>query len=208
MNPKLLFIGLIATAISCSSSNQEQETNMSQDNGKVDSDDFGDLNLFIEQGNEIVANTFSLLSSNLTAAAQEGGLSYALEFCNEKAIPLTASMEEKFKVSIKRTSHRVRNTENNPDEEEQKMINHFLTVLKETGSYPEPQVSKHNDLVRYFAPIILAPQCVKCHGNKEGDIEPDLYQVIKEYYPEDQATEFKPGEIRGMWSLTFTSKED
>jgi len=30
--------------------------------------------------------------------------------------------------------------------------------------------------------------------------------ILKSYYPEDQATGFKEGELRGMWKITFKNE--
>ncbi|MEX2498681.1 MAG: DUF3365 domain-containing protein [Wenzhouxiangellaceae bacterium] len=42
-------------------------------------------------------------------------------------------------------------------------------------------------------------QCVICHGES---IAPELAETIKQLYPQDQATGFAPGELRGAFSVT------
>jgi len=58
-----------------------------------------------QRGKAIVAETFSLLSSNLQSAIQQGGVSNALPFCSLAASPLTAGMASKHGVSIRRVTH-------------------------------------------------------------------------------------------------------
>ena len=51
---------------------------------------------------------------------------------------------------------------------------------------------------RYAKAIPTGQVCVVCHGVK---IAPSIMQKIHEYYPQDAATGFKPGDIRGMFSF-------
>ena len=51
---------------------------------------------------------------------------------------------------------------------------------------------------RYMKAIPTGPQCVLCHGE---NIAPDLRETIQRLYPEDQATGFAPGELRGAFSV-------
>ena len=41
--------------------------------------------------------------------------------------------------------------------------------------------------------------CLKCHGS---NVAPDVKAAIGELYPEDQATGFKAGELRGAFSVS------
>jgi hypothetical protein len=63
-------------------------------------------------------------------------------------------------------------------------------------------LARNND-VRYFAPIFMKGQCLKCHGSLGADINDTTYAIIKEHYPNDQAIGFEEGELRGIWSINF-----
>lgn len=52
------------------------------------------------------------------------------------------------------------------------------------------------DLFTYMKPIQTMGMCAACHGS---NISKPLYNHISEFYPEDQAIGFKPGEIRGAF---------
>ncbi|MCK5678916.1 MAG: lipoprotein, partial [Flavobacteriaceae bacterium] len=65
--------------------------------------------LYTEQGKVIAQATAKKLGGTLVKKMKEGGVKDALPFCNENAIPLTKEMSEKYNVTIKRTSHRLRN---------------------------------------------------------------------------------------------------
>lgn len=58
--------------------------------------------------------------------------------------------------------------------------------------------------VHFYAPILLAaPVCLQCHGRPEKDIAPATMAAIKKLYPEDKATGFQLGDLRGLWRVTF-----
>ena len=45
------------------------------------------------------------------------------------------------------------------------------------------------------------PLCLKCHGQPEREIAPSTMEVLRRLYPEDRATGFRLGELRGMWRV-------
>ncbi len=154
-------------------------------------------------GDQITKQSFASLSGRLKAAMKEGGPIYAIQFCNEQALPLTDSLSKAFQVKIKRTSLRLRNEQNTPDSLELYMLGLYEQIEK----MQKPLVSKamitHDQRLRYFAPIRLKPQCLQCHGAVGREVADSVYAVIKEKYPNDKATGFQVGQLRGMWSLDF-----
>ena len=158
---------------------------------------------FTEVGQSIVKVSFESLSGNLKAAANNGGLSNAIQFCNVNAIPLTDSLSKNFNVKIKRSSLKLRNLNNYPDSLEAYMLDLYVQIQK----MKKPMVGKallaNNNDVLYFAPIILKSECLKCHGSVGSDIKDETYALIKNLYPKDEAVGFQEGELRGIWSLNF-----
>lgn len=67
------------------------------------------LSAALQRGKAIAMETFSLLSSNLQTAIQQGGVSNALPFCSLAASPLTAGMAGKHGVTLCRVTHKARN---------------------------------------------------------------------------------------------------
>lgn len=43
--------------------------------------------------------------------------------------------------------------------------------------------------------------CLKCHGNKTSDISVETLQSIEINYPQDLATGYAVGDLRGMWKI-------
>ncbi len=162
--------------------------------------------LYTEQGKVIAQATAKKLGGTLVKKMKEGGVKDALPFCNEKAIPLTKQMSEKYNVTIKRTSHRLRNDENSPNEEEVRVINKYNTLSAE-GKPMKPIVELDiSGKPHFYAPIKLQKKCLACHGKIGSEITVKSDSIIKSYYPNDLATGFKENDLRGIWSITFETE--
>lgn len=155
---------------------------------------------YLKEGGEIAQATFKVLSQNLQNAMAEGGVENALKFCNVNAMPITDSLAKHYNVEIKRTSHKVRNPNNNPTSQEQVVLENFLS--KEKILKPLVQQSEDGS-VAFYAPIVMKGLCVTCHGQVGSTLAEKDYQIIQSLYPEDKATGFNVDELRGMWSITF-----
>lgn len=159
--------------------------------------------MVIEVGQGITSAAFQTLSSQLSGAIEEGGIPHALQFCSTEAIPLTEELTEQFGTDIKRATHRPRNPDNQADEEELGVIESYINSI-ETGTELTPQISRNEDHVRYFSPIRIGMDtCLQCHGSPETHINSDNLNLIQSLYPEDQATGFSMGDLRGIWSVTL-----
>jgi len=67
-----------------------------------------------------------------------------------------------------------------------------------------PVVSTEKGHIVYYKPITIAmPSCLKCHGSSGKEIDTKTLEIIRKNYPEDQATGYKEGDLRGMWKITF-----
>lgn len=159
----------------------------------------------VQRGKAVVAETFSLLSSNLQSAIQQGGISNALPFCSLAASPLTAGMAGKHGVSIRRVTHKPRNTAGQADPVELTVLQQFEDALRTTTATnpPAPLVTNLTaNTATFFAPIVLNHElCLKCHGEPGKDITPEHIAVIQRLYPQDRATGFKLGDLRGAWRI-------
>ncbi len=157
-----------------------------------------------ERGKAIAAQAFGVLSSNLTTALSQGGVSNAVQFCSVEALPLTASVADTNHVSLRRVSHKARNPKNKADAAELAILDEFRTSLS-PGKIATPIV-RTNALggAAFFASIVLNnPLCLNCHGQPGRDIKPEDLALIQKLYPKDEATGFKFGELRGLWRIDF-----
>lgn len=151
-----------------------------------------------ETGLRFANSTQAVLGKNLVNAINEKGAVGALEFCNEKAFPLTDSMARVLKASIKRVSDKPRNKNNLATGNESAHIQTFKESLAK-GEQPKPVIMEINGkMVGHYA-IITNKMCLQCHGTINQDILPQTLSKIKKLYPEDKATGYTENQVRGLW---------
>ncbi|MEZ4827074.1 MAG: DUF3365 domain-containing protein [Bacteroidia bacterium] len=159
--------------------------------------------VYIAQGKTIAGAVFSKLSGELSAAMQSGGVEKAVPYCHLHAYPLTDSLSAVYSAYIRRASHKPRNPQNAADSLEAATIAMYAEKMA-GGEKPTPVVVREKEgAVRFLAPILLAAPCLKCHGDIDHDISPEKYALIQNIYPDDKATGFAEGELRGVWSIRF-----
>ena len=140
------------------------------------------------KGKEIAAASFLELSTQLTEQMKAGGPAQAIPFCNQKALPITNQLSEKFDATIKRTSNNLRNQENVPSKRELEILDNFHKMkLENKQLMPIVEVDATNKK-HFYAPIIMKANCLVCHGaiNEAVNIKTD--SIIKSLYSNDKAT--------------------
>jgi hypothetical protein len=161
----------------------------------------------LRRGRAIAAETFGLLRTNLQTAIQAGGISNALPFCSLAASPLTASMAEKHGVTLRRITHKARQPSSKANAPEQTVLYEFESLMTPASiTHPPPPVVTNlaPGTLTFFAPIVIGVDlCLKCHGEPGADIAPTDLEVIRKLYPQDEATGFKLGQLRGAWRIDF-----
>jgi hypothetical protein len=154
---------------------------------------------FILRGDSISSGVQKILLANVMLAMKSGGPVNAVSFCSERAMPLTDSLAKAFNCEIKRVSDKFRNPANKPTDTDLDM----WTKISSSKSI-SPVVSAENGHIVYYKPILIAmPACLKCHGSPGKEIDSKTLEIIRKNYPEDQATGYKEGDLRGMWKISF-----
>lgn len=160
----------------------------------------------INEGASIAGKTFVELSANLQTAIGQGGIINALEYCKVKAEPLIDSLSQLNKVSIRRTSSKARNSDNQPTDYEQTALASYQNGF-ENKEELKPKIHTLEDGTKiFFSPIIINDFCLQCHGSIDKNIQGKDYEKIQELYPGDIAVGYAGGDLRGMWSISFMNK--
>ncbi|MFP4156977.1 MAG: DUF3365 domain-containing protein [Opitutales bacterium] len=142
------------------------------------------------------------LGPKLMAAMKSGGPPEAIRVCQAVAQDLTrAASESEAAVTIRRTALRVRNPENAPDALDREVLESWEADAGRTGP-PKPSMTTLEDRRIVHRPIMMAELCLQCHGSPE-QIDPETAAQIANYYPEDEATGFSAGAIRGAFRIEF-----
>ncbi len=158
--------------------------------------------VFVQRGDSISTATFDTLSKTLRYVIQTASADSAVRFCNVQAYPITAVYASEG-IQIKRTSLKYRNPANEPDVLEYVILNEYKTQ-QQSALELKPTIRRDkNGTVHYFKPILLQGMCVTCHGDPASDIPDSVKHALSTLYPNDQATGYHVGELRGMWHITF-----
>lgn len=160
------------------------------------------------EGPKIIAEAFAKLSGALGEAIGKSGPAGALSVCSEKAPQIAKEVAKAHGVTLRRATHKPRNPKNAADEVEKAALEAFWATLAKKEA-PKPQVITNADGSRAFlAPIVLGnPLCLQCHGTPNQDIAPETLAAIQKLYPDDKATGFKLGDLRGLWRVTFSNSK-
>lgn len=153
--------------------------------------------VYIQRGDKLVAMTFDTLRNSLTGAIGEHGFVYAISFCNEQAYPLTTLYQEEG-ITIRRASDRYRNPQNEADSLE----NVLLAQFRAEG--PSTRIVRTANEVHYIKPILMQGMCLNCHGTADTQIKQETLAAIHQKYPQDKATGYSDGELRGLWHIVFS----
>ena len=162
-----------------------------------------EIRQYKEEGDQIVKSASGKLSGTLMAKMKEGGPMEAIAFCNQSALPITSKMAAQHGVEIKRTSLKVRNPDNLPNEEELKVLHYYEDKVLEEKDL-NPLVSLDRDgRPNYYAPIRVEQKCLMCHGTLNRELSPSIDSLLRVKYPEDLAVGYNADDLRGIWSISF-----
>ncbi len=96
-----------------------------------------------------------------------------------------------------RTSHRLRNPANAPPAWVEPLLAEYVD---EPEAAAARAVYLEGDRIGYVEPIRAIHLCVSCHG---PNVDPELLAEVRSLYPEDQATGFRVGDLRGLFWVTL-----
>jgi hypothetical protein len=153
------------------------------------------------RASDAAAKLMGALFSELQAALAQGPPEQAIDVCANRAPAIARRIAEETGLSVRRTSLRTRNTANAPDDWERAWLERASAgtapalddaeVVRRDGGGHE---------LRYLRVVRLAEMCTTCHGAPDR-IPPAVKEAIARRYPDDRATGFAPGDLRGAVSV-------
>lgn len=133
---------------------------------------------------------FTRLSGALMDAMASGGPAAAITVCKTKAPEIAEEVSRLHDLRIGRTGVRLRNLNNTAPGWAAKMTEDMID---------NPQfVSLSNGGSAALLPIKMQAMCLMCHGPEE-QLVPEIKTKLSELYPDDRATGFQEGELRGWF---------
>ncbi len=133
------------------------------------------------------------LLTRLTEAYEEYGPEGAVAVCSSEAQQMTQDIASEYGVEIGRTSHKLRNSANAPRT--------WIRPYTEAATGRKAQDAEMlafdlGDRVGLIKPIGVQGFCLSCHG---AEIDSSVRVTIRKSYPDDQATGFREGDLRGYF---------
>ncbi|OZB35480.1 MAG: hypothetical protein B7X44_09805 [Halothiobacillus sp. 15-55-196] len=142
------------------------------------------------------------LKAALQTAMKAGGPMAAIPVCHTQAPQIAAQVGKKYDLEIHRTSLKPRAIAPQPWE---KTVLEQFEVEKDAGK-PIGKIVWHKTVdengqkeLRLMKAIPTGEVCLTCHGT---NVAPAVLSKIKSLYPNDEATGYKLGDIRGAFSVT------
>jgi hypothetical protein len=156
---------------------------------------------------KLVANELvSKLGAALKQALSESGPEVAISVCRDTAPMIANSLSRRTGWKVGRVSLQVRNPLiGQPDAWEQKILQQFdyeaaggagPAKLSAAEIVTEPQ----GEYFRYMKALPVKPLCLTCHGT-ERTIPESVQTRLANEYPNDAATGYTAGQIRGAVSI-------
>lgn len=137
------------------------------------------------------------LFARLNELLVQGGPISAIRVCSAEAPKIAKELGEAHRVEIGRTSFRVRNPSNAPRKWAAELVQ---ASAGKKAADAKPVIVDLGDRLGVLRPIGVMPACIRCHGALDG-IDPDVRAELSRAYPQDQATGFAPGDLRGfLWA--------
>ncbi|WP_170170361.1 Tll0287-like domain-containing protein [Hymenobacter perfusus] len=135
------------------------------------------------------------LRTVLAQKLQEGGVAAALPYCRPETLPATDSLAKVLQATLSRASTRPRNPTHQAT----------LTAAEQNPADTTRRVARPGtELFTYQRPLVLQDKmCLRCHGTVGQDIPAADYALIRNQYPQDQATGYQLGQPMGVWRVSL-----
>jgi len=162
-----------------------------------------DVQQYTTEARGIAKQFFGALKSELEGSMKLGGPVAAISLCNVRAPEISSQVSYNAGWDVARTSLKLRNPKNAPDAWEKTVLDQF-EVRKAAGEdlmtmeQAEIVESDGQKTIRYMKAIPTAELCLTCHGS---NIPPEVVTQLDQLYPNDEARNFKEGDLRGAFTL-------
>jgi hypothetical protein len=150
---------------------------------------------------EIVARFHGELSGRLKEAMGSGGPVHAIDVCSRDAPAIAARLSAESGADVGRVAAAVRNPANAADTEERETLEKFRREIA-AGAAETPVAFDvaADGSATFMKAIVTQPACLACHG---AALAPEVASAVARQYPEDRATGFAAGDLRGAFVVRW-----
>ena len=149
----------------------------------------------------IVADTSARLQARMTQEMHQSPPDQVAVDCSIEASALTQVVPDGSSAHVGRASLRLRNPENSGPP----WVQAWLQAQGErpmagVAGFARVEDTPEGRVARVLRPIPVMPHCLTCHGD-EATLSAEVRGVLRERYPDDQATGYAAGDLRGaLWA--------
>ncbi|MFE8072259.1 DUF3365 domain-containing protein [Marinobacteraceae bacterium S3BR75-40.1] len=157
---------------------------------------------FVSQARQKAMALGKDLKGTLKPAIKSGGFEKGIEVC-KSAAPALAENHSEDGWLVGRTALKVRNPGNAPSEWQREQLQAMQDQPVVNGKPAEvwrTVDTEKGPRYDYMSAIPTQGLCLSCHGE---NIEPKVQATIDRLYPQDEATGFKKGELRGAFVVQY-----
>jgi len=161
---------------------------------------------WVAEARQVAASVPPRLLSVLSAEIERGGPAGAIGVCREEAPRLARAAAQETGWSVRRVSLRERNPKAVPDEWERAALEDFdrrAAAGEKPATLERAEVVQQQGkpVMRYMRALPVVELCTQCHGTPER-IGPPVQARLAELYPQDKATGYTIGQIRGAMTIS------
>ena len=158
-------------------------------------------NIHEQEARELVKEFVGQLKPQLKKAMQEGGPTLAIESCATIAPAIADALTAQTGWEVRRVSLKTRNASRaEPDDWERSVLIQF-DQRRAAGELP-PSINfgeTQGGYYRYMQAQGVEPVCLVCHGEQ---LSAPVKKILDDYYPNELATGYSLGQLRGAISLS------
>jgi hypothetical protein len=144
------------------------------------------------------------LQQALKAALAAGGPVGAIDTCATVAPAIADRLSAESGATVRRTALMARNPAAKPDAFERETMTAWRAEPLDEAGRPRVRVAavtgQAGPEVRWIRAIPTQKMCLQCHGEA---LAPEVTQALAARYPDDRATGFREGQLRGALSIRW-----
>lgn len=157
----------------------------------------------LKEARKVTADLTDKVRSLLMKELEKGGYEGAVDVCANVAQKITRDFNKQTGHYVRRISLGYRNLNDQPDDYERRLLETFdrQNRQKKLESEHYEIVSENGrDYLRYMKPVVAGKMCLNCHGQPD-EIMPRVRAILQRHYPDDKATGYHEGDVRGAISV-------
>ena len=141
------------------------------------------------------------LQTQLRAALATAGPAGAIDVCQSVAPAIAASLSEESGADVRRLALKARNPAARAEGDMEKALQELAAAPLDAQGRPAVKTWTSGNRIHWVRAIPMQAQpCNVCHGT---NIAPDVAASIAAAYPDDRATGFIPGDLRGAFAVSW-----